>query len=33
MRLQDSFADGVRGLQLDGVKVLRADAIAKYVRA
>ena len=33
MRLQDSFADGVRGLQLDGVKVLRADAIAKYVKA
>ena len=33
MRLQDAFADGVRGLQVDGVKVLRADAIAKYVRA
>ena len=33
MRLQDAFADGVRGLQVDGVKVLRADAIAKFVRA
>ena len=33
MRLQDAFADGVRGLQVDGVKVLRPEAIAKYVKA
>ena len=31
MRLQDSFADGIRGLQLDGVKTLREDAIVKCV--
>ena len=29
MRLQNSFADGVRGLQVDGVKTLRPDAIVK----
>lgn len=29
MRLQNSFADGVRGLQIDGVKTLRPDAIVK----
>ena len=31
MRLQNSFADGVRGLQVDGVKTLRPDAIVKCV--
>lgn len=30
MRLQNSFADGIRGLQLDGVKTLRDEAIVKY---
>lgn len=33
MRLQNSFADGVRGLQVDGVTTLRSEAIAKYVKA
>ena len=32
MRLQNSFADGVRGLQVDGVKTLREEAIVKYVQ-
>ena len=32
MRLQSSFADGVRGLQVDGVKTLRPDAIVKCVQ-
>ena len=32
MRLQNSFADGVRGLQVDGVKTLRPDAIVKCVQ-
>ena len=31
MRLQNSFAYGVRGLQVDGVKTLRPDAIVKCV--
>lgn len=31
MRLQNSFADGIRGLQVDGVKTLREEAIVKYV--
>ena len=31
MRLQNSFAEGVRGLQVDGVKTLRPDAIVKCV--
>ena len=33
MRLQNSFADGVRGLQVDGVKTLRPDAIVKCTQA
>lgn len=33
MRLQNSFADGVRGLKLDGTKTLRTEAIAKYIKA
>lgn len=33
MRLQNSFADGVRGLQVDGVKTLRDEALVKYVKA
>ena len=33
MRLQNSFADGVRGLKVDGAKTLRPEAIAKYVKA
>ena len=33
MRLQSSFADGVRGLQVDGVKTLREDAIVKCTQA
>ena len=33
MRLQNSFADGVRGLQVDGVKTLRPDAVVKCVQA
>ena len=32
MRLQNSFADGVRGLQVDGVKTVRPDAIVKCVQ-
>ncbi len=32
MRLQNSFADGIRGLQVDGVKTLRKEAIVKYVQ-
>ena len=31
MRLETSFADGVRGLQLDGVKTLRPEAVVKCV--
>ena len=31
MRLQNTFADGIRGLQVDGVKTLREEAIVKYV--
>ena len=33
MRLQNSFADGIRGLQVDGVKTLRGEAVVKYVEA
>ena len=33
MRLQNSFADGIRGLQVDGVKTLREEAIVKCVQA
>ena len=33
MRLQNSFADGVRGLQVCGTKILREEAIVKCVRA
>ena len=32
MRLQNSFADGVRGLQLDGVTTLRENALVKCVQ-
>ena len=32
MRLQNAFADGVRGLQVCGVKTLREEAIVKCVR-
>ena len=32
MRLQSSFADGIRGLQVDGVKTLREESIVKYVQ-
>ena len=32
MRLQNSFADGIRGLQVDGVKTLREEAVVKYVQ-
>ena len=32
MRLQNSFADGIRGLQVDGVKTLREEAIVKYTQ-
>ena len=32
MRLQNSFADGIRGLQVDGVKTLREAAVVKYVQ-
>ena len=32
MRLQNSFADGVRGLQVCGVKTLRENAIVKCVQ-
>ena len=33
MRLQNAFADGVRGLQVCGVKTLREEAVVKCVRA
>ena len=33
MRLQNSFADGIRGLQVDGVKTLREEAVVKCVQA
>ena len=33
MRLQNAFADGVRGLQVCGVKTLREEAIVKCVNA
>ena len=33
MRLQSAFADGVRGLQVCGVKTLRDDAVVKCTRA
>ena len=33
MRLQNAFADGVRGLQVCGVKTLREEAIVKCTRA
>ena len=33
MRLQNSFADGVRGLQVCGTKILREEAIVKCVMA
>ena len=33
MRLQNAFADGVRGLQVCGVKILRDDAVVKCTRA
>ena len=33
MRLQNAFADGVRGLQVCGVKTLREDAVVKFVKA
>ena len=33
MRLQNAFADGVRGLQVCGTKILREEAIVKCVRA
>lgn len=33
MRLQTAFADGVRGLQVCGVKTLRDDAVVKCTRA
>ena len=32
MRLESDFADGIRGLQVDGVKTLRPDAIVKCVQ-
>ena len=32
MRLQNSFADGVRGLQVCGTKILREEAIVKCVQ-
>ena len=32
MRLQNSFADGIRGLQVDCFKNLREEAIVKYVQ-
>ena len=32
MRLQNSFADGVRGLQVCGTKILREEAIVKCVK-
>ena len=33
MRLQNAFADGVRGLQVWGVKTLREEAVVKCTRA
>ena len=33
MRLQSAFADGVRGLQVCGVKTLREEAVVKCTRA
>ena len=33
MRLQNAFADGVRGLQVCGVKTLREEAVVKCTRA
>ena len=33
MRLQNSFADGIRGLQVDGVKTLREEAVVKFTKA
>ena len=33
LRLESAFADGVRGLEVYGAAVLRAEAIAKYVKA
>ena len=33
MRLQNAFADGVRGLQVCGVKTLRGEAVVKCIRA
>ena len=33
MRLQNAFADGVRGLQVCGTKILREEAVAKFVKA
>nr|DAI11000.1 MAG TPA: Major capsid protein [Caudoviricetes sp.] len=33
MRLQNAFADGVRGLQVCGVKTLREEAVVKGTRA
>lgn len=32
MRLQDAFADGVRGLQVYGTAILREEAVAKFVK-
>ena len=32
MRLESSFADGVRGLQVCGKQTLREDAVVKYVK-
>ena len=32
MRLQNSFADGVRGLQVCGKQTLREEAVVKYVK-
>ena len=31
MRLETDFADGIRGLQVAGVKTLRPKAVVKYV--
>ena len=33
MRLQNSFADGVRGLQVCGAKTLREEAVVKFTKA
>ena len=32
MRLESSFADGVRGLQVCGKQTLREEAVVKYVK-